>query len=534
MLTTNRVRRLEVNENQLNILPAKCGAVRYSLNNTTEDVLANRTNRGSSYLAFDLGAESGRAVLAELHSGIITTKELRRFRNQPLESGSTLRWNVDSLWSELRGALNSVEGMKLAGIGVDAWGVDYALLGDHGQLLENPYHYRDRRTVGTTDEVFRKVPKEEIYRATGIQFMPINTLYQLYAAQRDTPSIVRSARQMLTIPDLFNYWLSGKAVCEFTNATTTQMVDATRRVWARDLMQQLGLRADLPCPIVEPGTVIGSLLNGIASNSLVAGTPVVAPACHDTGSAVAAITARDGTAFLSSGTWSLIGTELDAPVLTPEALKLNFTNEGGVNGTTRLLKNVMGLWILQGCRACWSDQGKSCSYDALIELANREPAFAHLVNPDDERFLRSTEMLGAIDQFCSGTQQPTPSTPGAYVRCILESLAMKYRLTIRNLEKVCGQRIEQVRVVGGGSKNRALNQFTADATGRKVIAGPAEAASLGNIAIQILATREASSLEEVRAMIDRSFPAEIFEPMDTDKWEPHFHRFEQYCEMTYA
>jgi rhamnulokinase len=383
-------------------------------------------------------------------------------------------------------------------------------------------------------QVFRKVPMEEIYRATGIQFMPINTLYQLYAAQRDTPSTVAAARQLVTIPDLFNYWLSGTAVCEFTNATTTQMVDPVRRVWARDLMQRLGLRADLPSPIVEPGTVIGRLLNGISSHSTLAGTPIIAPACHDTGSAVAAITARDGIAFLSSGTWSLIGTELDAPVLTPEAMKLNFTNEGGVNGTTRLLKNVMGLWMLQACRNFWTAHGESGGYADLVELANREPAFAHFVDPDYELFLRAADMLAAIDQFCSKTQQPTPSNPGAYVRCILESLAMKYRLTLRNLENVCGRRMEQIRVVGGGSKNRLLNQFTANATGKRVLAGPAEATAIGNIAIQIVATGEASSVGEVRAMVDRSFPTEAFEPADTDKWEQHFQRFEHYCEMTHA
>ena len=451
-----------------------------------------------------------------------------------MESGGSLHWDVERLWREIRKALNSLEGVRLAGIGVDAWGVDFALLGKDGQLLENPYHYRDPRTEGVMEEVFRKVPKEEIFRSTGIQFMPINTLYQLYAAHRDTPSIVAAAKQLVTIPDLFNYWLTGKAVCEFTNATTTQMVDATRRVWAKDLMQHVGLRTDLPSPIVEPGTVIGPLLSGLTSNSTLTGTPVIAPACHDTGSAVASITARDGTAFISSGTWSLIGTELEAPVLTREALKLNFTNEGGISGTTRLLKNVMGLWMLQGCRNCWSSQGNNVSYEELVELAGREPGFAHLVDPDDELFLRPVDMLLAIDRFCSKTQQPTPSTPGAYVRCILESLAMKYRLTIRNLEEVCGQHIEQLRVVGGGSKNRLLNQFTANASGRRVFAGPAEATSLGNIAIQVLATGEASSLEEVRAIVDRSFPTEVFEAVDTDKWEQHFQRFEQYCEMTYA
>lgn len=493
-----------------------------------------RENQRSPYLAFDLGAESGRAVLGDLQSGILTTQEVHRFRNEPVEQGGSLHWDVARLWFEMRAAMNSLEGVKLRGIGVDAWGVDYALLGENGQLLQNPYHYRDRRTEGIMEEVFRKVSREDIYRATGIQFMPINTLYQLYAAHRDTASIVAAARQFVTIPDLFNYWLTGKAVCEFTNATTTQMVDPVRRVWARDLMQKAGLRADLPSPIVEPGTVIGPLLPGVASNTSSDGTPVIAPACHDTGSAVAAITARNGTAFLSSGTWSLIGTELDAPVLTPEALKLNFTNEGGVNGTTRLLKNVMGLWMLQDCRNCWSVQGQNGSYEELVELANREPGFAHLVDPDDELFLRPAGMLAAINRFCSKTNQPSPSNVGAYVRCILESLAMKYRLVLNNLEQLCGRSIEQVRVVGGGSKNRLLNQFTANATGRRVLAGPAEATALGNIAIQILATGEASSLEEVRAIVDRSFPTEVFDPIDTDKWDHHFQRFEQYCEMTYA
>lgn len=486
------------------------------------------------YLAFDLGAESGRAVLAHLQSGILTTEEVHRFPNEPVEYAGSLHWDAPRLWFEVRKALARVEQLKLAGIGVDAWGVDYALLGEQGELLQNPYHYRDRRTQGAMEEVFRRVPREDIYRATGIQFMPINTLYQLCAAQRDTPAILAAARQLVTIPDLFHYWLTGNAVCEFTNATTTQLVDPVRRAWATELLQKLGLKSELPAPIVEPGTVLGTLLPAVAQNSALAGTPVIAPACHDTGSAVAAITARDGTAFLSSGTWSLIGTELDAPVVSPAALKANFTNEGGVNGTTRLLKNVMGLWMLQGCRNCWSARGQSAEYRELVGLAARETAFAHLVDPDDESFLRSTDMLSAIDEFCRKTHQPVPATPGAYVRCILESLALKYRLVLRNLEQLCGRRIEQIRVIGGGSKNRLLNQFTADATGRRVLGGPAEATALGNIAIQILATREASSLEEVRAIVDRSFQTEIFEPAETDKWERHAERFEHYCEMIYA
>jgi rhamnulokinase len=425
----------------------------------------------------------------------------------------------------MRKALSRLEGVELTSMGVDAWGVDYALLGERGELLQNPYHYRDRRTHGVMEEVFRRVPKEEIYRATGIQLMPINTLYQLYAAQRDTPTIVAAAKQLVTIPDLFHYWLTGNAVCELTNATTTQMVDPVRRTWATDLLQQLGLRPELPAPIIEPGSVVGTLLPEIARNSALSGTVVIAPACHDTGSAVAAISARDGTAFLSSGTWSLVGTELDAPVITPEALRLNFTNEGGVNGTTRLLKNVMGLWMLQGCRHSWTAQGHCYEYRDLMEMASREPAFACLVDPDDELFLRAPDMLAVIDAFCRKTHQASPKTCGAYVRCVLESLALKYRLELRSLEQISGQRIEKIRVIGGGSKNRLLNQFTAD---------PAEATALGNIAIQILATGGASSLGEVRAIVERSFPTEAFEPLNPDPWDRQAERFGHYCETIYA
>jgi len=486
------------------------------------------------YLAFDLGAESGRAILGFLESGTLSIEEVHRFPNHPVEYGGSLHWDVARLWFEMQKALSELENHRLAGIGVDAWGVDYALLGERGELLHNPYHYRDARTQGVMEEVFRRVPKEEIYRVTGIQFMPINTLYQLFAEERDTPTIVAAAKRLVTIPDLFNYWFTGNAVCEFTNATTTQMVDAVRRTWAVDLMERLGFRASLPAPIVEPGTVIGSLLPTTVQNSSLAGTPVIAPACHDTGSAVAAISADEGTAFLSSGTWSLLGTELDAPVISAEALRLNFTNEGGVNGTTRLLKNVMGLWMLQGCRQCWSAQGHSYHYGELIEMANHETEFAHLVDPDDESFLRAGDMLRAVDRFCLKTHQPLPANPGAYARCVLESLAMKYRVVLRSLEQLCGRHIEQIRVIGGGSKNRLLNQFTADATGRKVLAGPAEATALGNLAIQILATGEAASLKDVRTIVDRSLPTEIFEPLDTDRWDRQVERFEHYCQTIYA
>jgi rhamnulokinase len=492
------------------------------------------SNRTKSYLALDLGAESGRAILARLHSGVLTTEEIHRFKNEPVEYGGSLHWDVTRLWWEAQKTLHDLEETELAGIGVDAWGVDYALLGERGELLQNPYHYRDARTNGVMQEVFGKIPRKEIYSATGIQFMPINTIYQLYAAMRDTPALLKAAKHLITIPDLFHYWLSGNIVCEFTNATTTQLVSPVTRTWATELIKRLDLPTHLLAEIVEPGTQLGTLLPSITGNSFLAGTPVIAPATHDTGSAVAAISARDGTAFLSSGTWSLLGTELDAPVITPDALRFNFTNEGGVNGTTRLLKNVMGLWMLQCCRQSWNAHGKSWDHAELMVLAAREDPFRCLVDPDHASFLRPTDMPTAIDQFSAKTHQPSPNSVGGYVRTILESLAFKYRLVLQNLEQLIGKRIGQIRVIGGGSKNRLLNQMTADATGKRVLAGPVEATALGNVAIQILATGGATSLKEVRNLIDRSYPVEVFEPLDTARWDRHADRFEQYCEAVYA
>ncbi len=487
------------------------------------------------YLALDFGAESGRAILARLDSGVLTTEEIRRFRNDPVEYGRSLHWDVARLWWEVRQALASLEETPLSGVGVDAWGVDYALLGERGELLENPYHYRDRRTTGVMEEVFRKVPKDEIYRATGIQFLSINTLYQLFVAARESPSLLKTARKLLTIPDLFHYWLSGNAVSEFTIATTTQLVNPATRTWATELIERLELPTHFWSEIVEPGTCLGTVLPGIARDSALRDTPVILPAAHDTASAVAAISARDGTAFLSSGTWSLVGAEVDEPVITPEALRLNFTNEGGVSGTTRLLKNVMGLWMLQSCRRTWNTPGGHADDHAeLMELAARQEPFCCLVDPDHPSFLCPTDMPAAIAQFCTRTHQPAPESPAGFARAILESLAFKYRLVLASLEKLTGKRVERVRVIGGGARNRLLNQLTADATGRTVLAGPVEATALGNVGMQLLATGAASSLQEVRAIVDRSYPLEVFEPLDTEKWNRQAERFEHYCEAVYA
>lgn len=490
--------------------------------------------KASSYLAFDFGAESGRAILGHLQSNVLTIEEVHRFPNSPVIQEGSLRWDVKKLWLEVQTALAKLPNRELSSIGVDAWGVDYALLAADGEVLHNPYHYRDRRTQGIMEEVHRRISRDEIYRTTGIQFMPINSLYQLFAECRDYPEKIGVAKHFVTIPDLFNYWLTGEIACEFTNATTTQMVDAHSRKWASGLMEALQLPVSLPAPIIEPGTIIGPLLPHLVQNPALAQAKVVAPACHDTGSAVAAISARDDTAFLSSGTWSLLGTELDRPLITDEALRLNFTNEGGVNGTTRLLKNVMGLWMLQGCRQCWSAQQHSYEYQQLMDLAAQQAPFQHLVDPDDESFLRAADMPAAIGAFCRRTHQAPPDSPAACVRTVLESLAFKYRLVLHNLEQLTHRRFKQIRVIGGGSKNRLLNQMTADATGKTIVAGPVEATALGNIGMQILASGGAASLAEIRSIIDRSFPAERFEPMNTDQWDLHAERFEQYCESIYA
>jgi len=488
----------------------------------------------AAYLAFDLGAESGRAVLGALESGTLTVREIHRFANEPVSYGDALHWDVARLWHDMRAGLALVREEKLAGIGVDTWGVDCALLGERLQLLENPYHYRDKRNVAAMAEVLQRVPKDDIYATTGIQFLAINTINQLMAAQRQTPRLLSVVDRFVMMPDLFNLWLTGRAVCEFTNATTTQLIDAKTRTWATTLMERLGLPAHIAPPIIEAGSIIGPLLSSLSPNASSGGTPVIASASHDTASAVAAITARDGIAFISSGTWSLVGTELDAPVLTGEAMRLNFANEGGVSGTTRLLKNVMGLWMLQSCRRHWSQQGHAFDYSELMTAAATVTDLRQLVDPDDGSFAAPDSMPDAIDRFCARTDQAAPTTPGEYTRTILNSLAMKYRMVIRDLETVTGRAISEVRIIGGGSKNRLLNQLTADATGRRVIAGPVEATALGNIAVQLLATGRAASLAEARAIIDRSFPTERFEPLDPDPWNREFVRFQHYCELAYA
>jgi rhamnulokinase len=486
------------------------------------------TNR---YLAFDLGAESGRAILGQLHAGVLTISEVYRFPNEPVRYGGELHWDIARLWLEMTRSFERVTGPALDSLGVDTWGCDYALLGERWNLLENPFSYRDARTDGVMQAVNDRLGATTVYGATGIQFLPFNTLYQLYAACRATPGVIAAARALATIPDLLNFWLCGQLQCEYTNATTTAMVDARSRAWATGLLDALELPARLLLPLVEPGAVLGSVTS--AACAARAGTPVIVPACHDTASAVASVEAGGTSAFLSSGTWSLLGTELPAPIVTARAQELNFTNEGGVCGTTRLLKNIGGLWLLQACRRSWAREGKSYGYDELLTAASQHsPAFASLFDPDYRGFLHPEDMVTAISQYCRQTGQPEPVNPAGYARAILESLAFKYRGVLDSLEEITGTRFAEIRIVGGGSRNRLLNQFTANATGRPVVAGPVEATALGNVALQMLATGAVSSLREARAVIDRSFPVERFEPADADRWDVHYKRFHEYVELT--
>jgi rhamnulokinase len=491
------------------------------------------TGNSTRYIAFDLGAESGRAIVSWLKSGVLDFAEVRRFPNTPVRAGASLRWNLPQLWSEMRAALTEIEddALRIDGVGVDTWGCDYALLDGRGELVGLPYCYRDARTDGVMEALFERVPRARIYEATGIQFLPFNTLYQLAAAVEKTPDEIAAAQSFGTIPDVLNYFLTGVLRAEFTNATTTQMVDARTRGWATALLDEVGIPTRLLPPIVEPGSALGGLR--IPELSMLDDVPVVAPACHDTGSAVAAIPAGNGRAFVSSGTWSLLGTEVAAPIVTPAALEANFTNEGGVCGTTRLLKNIAGLWLLQECRRGWARAGAEYSYAELMDMAaDDRHAFRSLVDPDDPSFLHPADMAASIKGYCARTGQPAPHDPPSFARAILESLAFKYRVVVDAVERLTGVPITEIQIVGGGSRNRVLNQFTADATGRTVIAGPVEATALGNIAMQMLATGAVSSLVEARAIIERSFPVERFVPRAAEQWDVHYGRFKHYVELS--
>ena len=476
------------------------------------------------YLAVDLGAESGRVVLGRFDGGRVSLEEVHRFPNTPVRLPDGLHWDVLRFHSEIKdGLAKAMREEEIGGIGIDSWGVDFGLLDGEGALVSNPYHHRDARTEGMMEEAFGLVPKEKIYQTTGIQFLPINTLYQLLA-MRGTP-LLEAAETMLLIPDLMNYWLTGEKACEYTNATTTQLLDLQEGGWARDLFEGMDLPSRIPAPIVQPATELGPLLPEVVEE-VGAGPPVFAVASHDTASAVVAVPAEgEDFAYISSGTWSLVGVETPEPVVTQEAMEANFTNEGGFGGSTRLLKNVMGLWILQECRRQWAREGHEYSYEELARLAEDAPPAGPLVDPDHPTFLSPGDMPSRIRSFCEETGQGPPEEPAAVVRCVFESLALKYRHAIEQAESLAGRAIETISVVGGGSQNSLLCQLTADATRRPVLAGPVEATALGNLMVQAYARGHLASLGEIREAVRRSVEVQEYEPQGAeDRWQEAYEK----------
>jgi rhamnulokinase len=477
-------------------------------------------------LALDLGAESGRAVIGTFDGTHLEIEEVQRFQNVPQLVNGTLYWDVLRLYGDVVSGLQIASSrVPLATVGVDAWGVDFGLLDARGRLLGNPVHYRDARTNGVLERTCARVSHDEVYATTGIQFMPINTLYQLVAMVDAHDAQLQCAERLLMIPDLIHNFLSGSTVSEYTNATTTQCFDVRRGSWASELLERLEIPTRLFPDVVPPGTVLGSLRPEVADR--VAGSPlVVACGTHDTASAVAATPLpSDGhTAFLSSGTWSLIGLELEKPVVSEAALCANLTNEGGVAGTIRLLKNVMGLWLVQEARRGLARQSRDRSYTELTALAQAAPRWTAFIDPDDERFLRPGDLLGGVESFCRETQQPVPPDAGTLIRVLFESLALKYAWVVAQLEAVSDRSIDTIHTVGGGANNAFLCQLTADATGRAVLAGPAEATSIGNLVVQAMAIGELASITQARALVEHSFAAARFDPRGD--WSEPRQRFE--------
>jgi rhamnulokinase len=479
-------------------------------------------------LAFDLGAESGRGVLGFCDGQRLRLEVVHRFANGPVRTLDALHWDVLRLYGEMLAALRrcAADHGGIDGVGVDTWGVDFALLGRGDTLLGNPRHYRDPHTEGIMETAFARVSRLEVFRQTGIQFMRFNTLFQLLALQRDRSPLLDVAQTLLFMPDLFHFFFTGVKVNEFTDASTSQLYDPTARGWAYGLVRAFGLPERVLGSIVAPGTVLGPLRPAVASETGIDPVPVITPASHDTGSAVAAVPAEGQSwAYLSSGTWSLMGVELPAPLINEAALRYNFTNEGGVGGTIRFLKNIMGLWLVQECRRTWERAGQAYGYDDLTRLAEAAPAFVSLVNPDDPGFILPASMPAALADFCRRTGQPAPVEPGAVVRCALESLALRYRWVLERLEELTGRRLEVVHVVGGGCQNGLLCQFTADACDRTVLAGPVEATAIGNVLVQALGLGLLGSLAEAREVVRRSFEVRTYAPQDSGRWQGPYERF---------
>ncbi|MBZ0277504.1 MAG: rhamnulokinase [Anaerolineae bacterium] len=466
-------------------------------------------------IAVDLGATSGRVMDVRFDGRRLKMAEVHRFPNIPVTVQGVLYWDALRLWHDITEGIAAVP-PGAASIGVDSWGVDFAFLDRGGRLLSNPLHYRNQHDNTMMDWVFERVPRREVFERTGIQFMPINSLYQLAMLLRDGSPLLDMADTLLTIPDLFNYWLTGSKTCEFTHVTTTQLYNPNKHTWDMDMLARVGLPTRIFKDVVTPGTRIGSY----------EGISVIVPACHDTGSAVVAVpTTTHNYAYLSSGTWSLLGLELDHAVINDDAYAANVTNEGGVNGTFRLLKNIMGQWLIQQSRSAWMSAGQEYSYEELGVLAAQAEPFWSLIDPDDLLFLPPGDMPARIMAFCRQHGQPVPETPGQITRTIYEGLALKYRHALEQLITVSGQPVERVHIIGGGANNAQLCQMAANATGRLVSAGPVEATALGNAIVQLIALGEIGSLTEARELLSRTEVTATYEPRDTALWDEQYARF---------
>jgi rhamnulokinase len=479
------------------------------------------------YLAIDLGAESGRAMLGTLADGKLALEELHRFPNTPVRVPTGLYWDTLRLFHEILEGL-TVAGrerkLKLSGIGVDTWGVDFGLLGSDGALVDNPRHYRDARNNGMMERAYSIVPKREIFAHTGLQFMQFNSLFQLLAIKLAGSPALAAADRLLFMPDLFNYWLTGVRKSELTIVSTSHMYDPAAKRWSTELLDKFGLPSSILAEIVSPGTLLGPVLPEVAEATGIGAVPVYATACHDTAAAVAAVPAEGGDwCYISSGTWSLMGLELDEPVINDKVLELTLTNEIGAEGKIRLLKNIAGLWPLQECRRAWALAGEEYSYAELASLAAAARPFAAVIQPD--AFLEPGGMPERIAAFCRKTGQEAPGQPGEMCRVILESLALRYRQVLESLETLIGRRIGVIHIVGGGSKNQLLNQFVADATARTVVAGPSEATAAGNILVQAMGDGVLSGLKEAREVVKRSFDVTRLEPRSTEGWDAAYEKF---------
>lgn len=486
-------------------------------------------------LGIDLGASSGRAMLGTLEGKKLTIREIHRFLNEPVTLCGRFVWDMPRLFHEIKQALLKLSrsGETVDAIGIDTWGVDFGLLDKNGHLLSLPVHYRDARTNGIPEKVRAIIPDEELFARTGIAFNSFNTLYQLYAMKEEGDPALESAQDLLFLPDLLAYFLTGKKGTEYTIASTSQLLDPFKRDWDRELMEKLGIPAHIFGEVKLPGTVRGTLLPEIAKECGVAEIPVIAIGGHDTASAVAAVPAQEKDfAYISSGTWSLLGAEVQKPLCTEGVMKANYTNEGGVDGSIRLLKNIMGLWIIQECKREWDRRGSETSFGELVELSMQAPAFKAILDVDDACFLAPGDMPARIQAYCAKSGQPVPEGKGEISRVIYESLALKYRWAIERLEEdMLKKPIEALHIVGGGSKNALLNRFTAEAIKRPVIAGPDEGTIIGNLLVQAQALGAISGIRELREVVENSFPTKTFLPeTDGKAWDEAYQRYLKVCE----